>query len=407
MSCSGCTEGDMVTNLNMVFWGLKSPSMGNLYHPFAAYGPSADYLRMFVTKNVTQWLFGYTDPVITGLHAKYPCCSGFPICVACTPSTFNGLIGPNQAVFDPTQAADTLFVGSKPDQQLIRAYDRYENLQYLVTQSFNPAGSGSISAAPTWASSAANRIAGTDGTQFPPGIQDGQTINIYVNQLRRVVTLGNQNNQHVTFKGLDLVHFTLPPVFLYNCSGNIGACDFYSYGYNGVANLTATGNPDFYVSKPHFLDSDPDPTLAMMNWLGATTAPTKDVYDTFLEVEPISGATMNAAKRLQLSVRMTPITTGYLNATGSLLFEQYGPLLPNGGLYMPVFWAEEGASISDSDASSFKSQVYGAQKASVGIAIAGEALGAAFAVLTVVLFWMAATKAGPGGTTDNKGLPLS
>jgi len=257
-------------------------------------------------------------------------------------------------------------------------------------------------ASSTWATPQANRVTGTDGTQFPRGVQDGQTFNVYVNQLRRVVTLGNVNNAHETFEGIDLCHFTIPTPFLLNATGNPLSADFYSFYYNGVANLTATGEPDFYVTKPHFLDVDPQA-------LAATTgisAPSVDLHDTYLSVEPITGVTMRAAKRLQLNVRVVPIFTAYINTTnGQVMPQLYGPQLPNGGVLIPVYWADEGADISSSDANSFKSAVYGAQKASMGLYIAGEALGCAFAVATVILFWVSSMKS--GAVTDSKGaIPL-
>jgi len=312
------------------------------------------------------------------------------------------VVGPNQEVYDPLQVPDTLFVGDAPYQQMIRQYDAFQGETYLVTGIFNSNGSGSVSTVPTWATPDANRVGGTDGTQFARNIQDGQTVGTYVNQLRRVVTLGNINNEHVTLKGIDTCKFTIPTPFLLNATGNPLSAAYYSFYYNGVANLTATGDPDFYVSKPHFLDADVDPLDAVVG----VSPPNRDLHDTFLLVEPISGATMQAAKRLQLNIRVVPINTGYIDPSTHIPHAQsWFPGLPNGGTLFPVYWAEEVAVISDSDASTFKTKVYGTQRAASGIEIAGEVIGAAMAVVTVVLFWISAHKTAPTGQTD-KSVPL-
>jgi hypothetical protein len=208
-----------------------------------------------------------------------------------------------------------------------------------------------------------------------------------------------------------MLHFTLPEPFLENSKTNTFNAAYYMNGYYGLANLTAAGQNNFFVSKPRFLDADPS---IIANMSASFPLPNVQNHDTYLNVEPISGATMQAAKRLQLNVKLQPVVYGFINpATGNATGGIIAPFMKNSqilglpfnptapptvvgdGLYMPVFWAEEYAEISDSDASSFKTSLYGAQRASWGIYIAGEVLGCVMIVLACVLFWVSATRTGP------------
>jgi len=275
-------------------------------------------------------------------------------------------------------------VGSGADGYLIRTYAKYQNNDYLMQPVFTPPAT--ITNVPVWATSRANRVFGTDGTQFPRGIQDGQTETVYVSQLTRPTVLSNVNNLHVTFKGIDLVEFTIATVFMENATNNPLNADYYMYGFNGVANLTASLDPDFYVTKPHYLDTDPA-LQAQISGL----SPNPALHDTFLDVEPYSGITMRGVKRLQLAIRLTPLNVTL--PTGGWAI--WGGSLPSqtAGLYMPVYWAEERGEILDSSASTFRTLVYGAQQAAAGIQTAGMALGVLFAVATCVLMAMAASSA--------------
>jgi len=371
--------------VNLPFANLRGPSQGSLYGRY----PN-DLFRYFTTQNVSSWLFGYPDPVVDNLNALYPQYV----------SRYQGVLGPNENILNPAQRPDVMYVGTKPDQNLIRTYVKYNAMDSLLTASGIPPTTTS-----TWNSGLANRVFGTDGTQFQRNLQEGQTINAFVSQLYRVVTLGNMNNERVTLKDVDLLHFTIPPIFLKNAAGFAFNADFNMFGYDGVANLTATGRTDFYVSKPHYMDADP----ALLGNLTGISAPNRAIHETYLNVEPMSGATMQAAKRLQLSVRLVPILAFVPNITNPAQFIPtfWGTGLPNQGTgqYMPIYWAEEYAEISDSQASSFVSTVYGAQNAAMGIYIAGEVLACVFVVLSLSLFWIGSCKSETGAGFTNASSP--
>jgi len=379
------TEGDLITNANLAFVLTRGGNTGLLYAQY----PN-DGARLFQVMNVSQWLWGYTDPVLSTIHSFYPCC---------TIAAFPGLVGPNQPVADPTQQADVIFVGTAPHEYLLRQYVQYEGEVSLKTPTFTPPTT--FTDPDTWGSVEANRVWGTDGTQFTRNLEEGQTIQAYVSQLTRTVTLENKDSTHISFKGIDLLKFTLPQVFLLSSYNNSFNAAFYMNGFDGVANLTAAGTLDFFVSKPHFLDADPALIAPQMI---TGLSPNADIHDTYINVEPNSGATMQAAKRLQLSVRLRTISGTFSPAVNVTYPFSYGPGLPNqgttlfSGQYLPVYWAEEYGEVPDSTASTFTSSVYGAQHASMGVTVAGEVIGCVFTVVTIVLFWVSSVKAGGEAT---------
>jgi len=189
-----------------------------------------------------------------------------------------------------------------------------------------------------------------------------------------------------------MLHFTLPDIYLGNAQELPFNGDFYMLGYRGMANLTATGTLDFYVSKPHFMDAD----AALIGNITGISVGVKATHDTFLNVEPLSGVTMQAAKRLQLSVRITP-----MNVSTPLGYQYWGAGLPNQvtGQYIPVYWAEEYGEINDDSAQDFVRLIYGGRMLSMGLYIAGEVAACALVIGAVIMFWVASTKdVAPSGT---------
>jgi hypothetical protein len=120
---------------------------------------------------------------------------------------------------------------------------------------------------------------------------------------------------------------------------------------SGLMNLTAchavgpTGRgedaagPPVYLSMPHFCYVDP---RVAEQTVGTKCDPQR--HDLWLGVEPITGITMAAAKRLQVA---------------SEFDARYPALDPDlASTILPIFWAEEKLSVSESDAESFRTSVY-------------------------------------------------
>jgi len=136
---------------------------------------------------------------------------------------------------------------------------------------------------------------------------------------------------------------------------------------SGMANLSAPYNGiPLYVSKPHFLDADPCYLEQVV-----MTPPNRTLHETMLDVEPITGTTFNAKKRLQLNIYMRPILLLY-------------PNIPE--VYCPMVWIEEGGTITESLVDQFKNSIDIAIAVENWVGIGGKAVGAFLLFLAIVCF---------------------
>ena len=147
-------------------------------------------------------------------------------------------------------------------------------------------------------------------------------------------------------QGIAVNHYVIPTDELQNSTLDVG---FYSSNLpTGVLNMSSVsplGAPIF-ASMPHFLNGDPD---YRVNVTGITD-PSEDVHGSFVDVEPLTGAVLGAARRLQINVLVRNYNTshagGFWNVSG-------------GWLMVPVFWATEEGNITAELASEFKNKVFG------------------------------------------------
>ncbi|TXT67626.1 MAG: hypothetical protein BAJALOKI1v1_40029 [Promethearchaeota archaeon] len=109
------------------------------------------------------------------------------------------------------------------------------------------------------------------------------------------------------------------------------------------------------VSKPHFLDADPQ-VVASING----THPDRMAHDTFIDIEPISGVTMHARERIQVNFNLTSeeYFTSDINTTT-----------------MPIVWYERSGIVPLHLAERFTNEVYPAQTAQAYILPGGITLG--------------------------------
>ncbi|GIL87240.1 hypothetical protein Vretifemale_15338 [Volvox reticuliferus] len=115
-------------------------------------------------------------------------------------------------------------------------------------------------------------------------------------------------------------------------------------GPNGNGSSEAAHGVPLLMSLPHYCLVDETVTAALE---GMLCDPPR--HGIFLDVEPTTGVTMRAAKRLQLSSQLTTSARSTLE-----------PFIRN-SLILPIFWAEEASQVSGVQAALFRSSVYTAQ----------------------------------------------
>jgi len=173
-------------------------------------------------------------------------------------------------------------------------------------------------------------------------------------------------NSSTIVEGITMLEFKLDKKSMENSTLVPSNAAFYQFGPSGVANLSATaaGTP-LFLSKPHFLDADSYYLDALEG-----LSPDRTKHDTTIYVEPITGTTMKAAKRLQLNVMVQDVMLLYPNMELT---------------YIPVAWIEDSATITPKLAKEFRDAIYSAQKISKGAQYGGFAAGAAFLLIGIVL----------------------
>jgi len=174
-------------------------------------------------------------------------------------------------------------------------------------------------------------------------------------------------NESLSLYGVNLFRFTIQHDQLLNASANPENAAYYMFLPSGMANLSApyNGTP-LYVSKPHFLDAAPCYFEQVV-----MTPPNRTLHETVLDIEPTTGATFNAKKRLQLNLYIRPILLLY-------------PNLPE--VYCPMVWIEEGGTITESLADQFKSNINTAMAVETWVGIGGKAVGALFLLIAIIAF---------------------
>ncbi|XP_011408057.2 PREDICTED: lysosome membrane protein 2-like [Amphimedon queenslandica] len=190
-----------------------------------------------------------------------------------------------------------------------------------------------------WGTPYAQMINGTEALLFHPGVSRTDVLDVYVDELFRSGYFTYYKD--ITEFDIKMYQFRLPQTELQKAYQDKG---FYMNGPDGVLNLTAVFplNVPIFVSKPHFLDADEYYT----NDINGPPS-NRDKHDSFLNVEPITGAVLHAAKRLQINIQLKQ-------------YEDIPDLshLPINTTYLPLLWVEETGSLNESIASTFRDTVY-------------------------------------------------
>lgn len=364
-------------------WGLQSATdktaLGLLNASAVEYGQA----YLFRTKTIREVLFGYSDPFVDYLSASARAASPG----ANLPKAFAGIL-PNM-----TTAAEVMNK-TGPITQFTGKFTRfraYEYTEWNGSPTLRCCAAGPCQGNPTpaegpfpaWSSDAANIVRGTYGSQFRQGLQKGDTVYAFEDNLLRPVALKNYGGQVVTHRGIDTLRFSLDTDLLQNVSLNPANAQWNMTGPSGLLPVGGCqqGVPVF-LSKPHFRDVSPTVPAALSG-----LAPPSDADETMLDVEPVTGATMYAHERLQVSVHLNPNYTCYnasdwLKPGGPASMPCWPALRP---VYMPIVWVDRWLELSEANAATYKKHIGVVLEAERVIPYAVPAAAAALAAGAVVL----------------------
>uniref|UniRef100_A0AAY4CHB1 Platelet glycoprotein 4 n=1 Tax=Denticeps clupeoides TaxID=299321 RepID=A0AAY4CHB1_9TELE len=255
-------------------------------------------VSLFQNRTVHELLWGYTDP------------------------TIGSVIGVFYPYNDTYDGPYNVFSG-KDDISKVALIDRWR-------------GHASL---PFWDDNYCDMINGSDASSFPPFVDKKKTLYFFSSDICRLGLFTGS----VDLKGIEVYRYMLPKMTLAAPTVNP---DNMCYCKDPVLTLNCTvagvldisscrdGTP-ILISLPHFLHGSPELVEALVG-----LNPNEDHHSTFLDVEPITGFTLNFAKRLQVNI-------------------MYGPSKKvQNNTIIPILWLNETATLDDATADRLKGELF-------------------------------------------------
>lgn len=268
---------------------------------------------MFQRRTVKEILWGYEDPFLK--IVPYPVSS---------------IVGVFVPYNDTADGLYTVFNG-KDDISKVALIDTYKGEKTLGY----------------W-SSYCDMINGTDAASFPPFVEKTRVLQFFSSDICRSI-YAVFTGEH-DLKGISVYRFGLPPrAFASPVQNPDNHCFCLdekitnNCTYSGLLDISKCkqGRP-VIISLPHFLHASREILESIVG-----LNPVEEEHSTFLDVEPITGFTLQFAKRLQVNLLVKT----------SKKIEALKRLTRN--YIVPVLWLNETGTIGDEKAEMFRSKVTG------------------------------------------------
>lgn len=193
-----------------------------------------------------------------------------------------------------------------------------------------------------WCSEYANSINGSLGIFFPPFVTKDKDQTIFSTDLTRSLSLTYQKEEKL--HGITLYKFYAPPHTFANVSINplnAGFCTPLGQCLpSGLLNMSnAYFGAPVVASNPNFLYCDAEVVESVKG-----IHPDREAYESHLSIEPLTGITMDVAKRMQINLHLQKI-------------DDFPETYNLGSIFMPIMWLNESAKIPSDQAQDFKRQV--------------------------------------------------
>jgi len=396
----------LVTTLNALFGNAgftttraangQATCMGNYMTAYAAnyFGIIANVINMnggiFTFRSVSEIMFGYplnnNDPLLGGLGR-----------------TYDGLISNYSSLEQHYQKTGqkryeyytgTADINYVRQYKAYRGYSQFKNLAQTYRESeclcssWNPC-SPSVCTARTCYDvyrSEEDLDKTSDASNFAPFQEDIPATRLKVFNSDAMRTLYFIYLKDVEVKGIKMRRFVLDPNQLKNSSEYAPNEKYNQTGPTGVVDIKAWANQaPVFLSRPQFA-YEGDPSLFTPFNSSSFASYTDESLQTYIDVEPLSGATMQGHKRLQYTLKLS--TSMFDNQYYTRMFN----MMPTDwvdstkkSVYWPAFWADENGLIEDGDASDFRKLVYSNRDMADNLEIAGYCVGAFFVFTAVAI----------------------
>jgi hypothetical protein len=207
---------------------------------------------------------------------------------------------------------------------------------------------------PWWDDGCQDFKGATDGTQFKPGLSKSDRPRVFADAMWRPIELAYVQDSSV--KGVDTLRFGLAPEAMLSSRKNPENVCYYQ-DVDGFVNLSTALYAPLLVSKPYYLDADTKGSLPLnLTVNNVTLTPNRDRDDSYLDVEPITGAPMRVSVKVQMNLLVGPQPTYYDDPTG-VVPEIYTVTQNLAQTVVPFFTAEDYFEVSDKLVTQFKDDV--------------------------------------------------
>lgn len=275
---------------------------------------AANDSSLFVEHTAKEFLFGYEDPLLKMVHDLAS------VVKVDFPAEFGVFYGYNNS-------DDGVYL-AKTGKDCISDANTLERWNFDTSLNF-------------WYDDQANMINGTDGTFFNPRVSPSDELYLYNSDICRSIYLVYDGESSV--RDIPTYRFRVPPEVFQSPTKNPANAGFCKPGHclgDGVLEISPCkqGAP-IIMSCPHFLMGSPEYINGVVGM-----HPSQEEHGTFLDVEPQSGVTMRAAKRLQANADLVqdPMFTQLSNVTDVIF---------------PILWLNESVYLDAASAHTYKSTV--------------------------------------------------
>ncbi|XP_076999234.1 lysosome membrane protein 2 isoform X1 [Tamandua tetradactyla] len=264
--------------------------------------------KLFVTHTVHNLLWGYKDEILSLISTLIPDISPY----------FGLFYGKNG-----TNDGNYVFLTGE---------DNYLNFTKILEWN----GKTTLD---WWTTEKCNMINGTDGDSFHPLITKDEVLYVFPSDFCRSVYITFSDFESV--QGLSAFRYRVPAEILANTSDNAGFCipEGNCLG-SGVLNVSICKNgAPIIMSFPHFYQADEKFVSAI-----AGMRPNKEYHETFVDINPLTGIILRAAKRFQINTYVQKLD-GFVE-TGNIRT-----------MVFPVMYLNETVLIDEETASRLKSVI--------------------------------------------------
>ncbi|GAB6018678.1 scavenger receptor class B, member [Chamberlinius hualienensis] len=222
-----------------------------------------------------------------------------------------------------------------------------------------------------WTGDKCNTLRGTDASIFPTKISRTEKLYLFSSELCRSLYLGYQKD--VEYQGVQGFRFEVELELLgdYNMNPDNECFCYPNSSYcagAGVLSLSSCkGGAPVFMSSPHFLMAD-------FKFVEAVEGLNPVLYEhnTFVEIEPLSGTLLRAARKIQTNVLFKPIP-------GFPVIENLPDIL------LPLLWLNESAELTSEMVDKLKTKLFSPIKIGSTVPLVIIAIGCVTVFIGVIM----------------------